>query len=254
MSGSSFFQSEPALLLADPASLSITDPSTADGSVVVFERQVALEVRHSDDNDSNLGTLIAIQVKILVLYDSHNSPESVRVELSRENDLFFSMYHSLQERGFLAMQARQKIMVNFSEYPHLLITNFNKCIKDPSNCMAVLYIHRDGSGRLDIIENLQFKFVELVSLDFLLTPSDIIKQHLLFRYFSMKSQVESLQSRLQEVTDLVKQKSPSLLMAIKKTPMRAATGSGPATHATTAAQSSTPMLRPSHHTDRKSVV
>ena len=260
-----------SILFHHPAHASITDPSTADASLVVFDRELPLEVRHTDDQDSNLGTLLTIKVKLLVLYKENNTPESVRVELSRDTDLFFHMYHSLQEKGFAAMQARQKLMIEFNDYPHMLITyetkgehtnestvctcvaircayfttiafsysihlrfpsffpsilscpfsNFNKCIKDPHNVMAVLYIHRDGSGRMDFIQNLQFKFVretmrsdtiwapfyrsikmspfrlffvgvhtfvrvvlmlcfvqvELLSVDFLLTPSDVIKQH-----------------------------------------------------------------------------
>lgn len=94
--------------------------------------------------------------------------ESVRVELTREDDIFFYMYHSLQERGFLTLQTRQKLMINFQDYAHMLITNFNKCLKDSHNCMIVLYIHRDGNGRMDFIQNMEFKFVELLSVDFLL--------------------------------------------------------------------------------------
>ena len=29
------------------------------------------------------------------------------------------------------MQARQKLMVEFCDYPQMLVTNFTKCIKDP---------------------------------------------------------------------------------------------------------------------------
>jgi hypothetical protein len=181
-------QSDESLLYASPgggvsaaaaaAALppSITDPSTADGSSLVFSREIPLEVRHSDDHDSTLGTLLTVTVKVLVLYSDQGAAESVRIELSRENDLFFSMYHTLQEKGannggrhraacatlalrmpllaapldssgspgspipprvpfplsgFLAMQARQKLMVEFCDYPQMLVTNFTKCIKDP---------------------------------------------------------------------------------------------------------------------------
>lgn len=78
---------------------SITDPSTADGSTLVFAREIPLEVRHSDDHDSALGTLLTVTVKLLVLLNERGTPDSVRIELSRENDLFFSMYHTLQEKG-----------------------------------------------------------------------------------------------------------------------------------------------------------
>jgi hypothetical protein len=55
------------LLFHQPANASITDPSTADASTVVFDRELPLEVRHSDDQDSSLGTLLTIKVKVLVL-------------------------------------------------------------------------------------------------------------------------------------------------------------------------------------------
>ncbi len=68
----------------------LLDPSTADASVLVFSRDVPVEVRHSDDQDSAAGTLLTLHVKLLVLYgDDHALPESVRIELSREEDLFF---------------------------------------------------------------------------------------------------------------------------------------------------------------------
>jgi hypothetical protein len=155
-------------------------PSVVFSPSVVFDRELPLEVRHSSDQDSSLGTLLTVKVKILVLYRENNQPESVRVELARDADLFFHMYHSLQEKGFAAMQARQKLMVDYTDYPHCLITNFNKCIKDPHNCMAVIYIHDDGNARMDFVQNLEFKFVELLSLDFLLTPNDVVKQHVDF--------------------------------------------------------------------------
>jgi hypothetical protein len=55
------------LIITTGAGGSIGDPSTADASVVVFDRELPLEVRHSDDEDSNLGTLLTIKVKLLVL-------------------------------------------------------------------------------------------------------------------------------------------------------------------------------------------
>lgn len=86
--------------------------------------------------------------------------------------------------------------------------------------MNVLYVHRDGSGRMDFIQNVGFKFVELLSVDFLLTPGDVIKQHIIYRYFTVRKQVDLLQARLQDVNEIIKNKSPSLLLAIKKTPLR----------------------------------
>jgi hypothetical protein len=43
---------------------------------------------------------------------------------------------------------------------------------------------------------------------------------IVYRYFNMKAQNDMLRARLQDVNEIVKAKSPSLLLAIKKTPLR----------------------------------
>jgi hypothetical protein len=160
------------------SSSSSVDPSLADGSVVVYHRSLGIEVRQAEEPDAAPGTLLPIAVKVLVLYAEDNiTPESVRVELSREDDLFFrtwlpaatpvvdatpsacsalsdslsthpvsaslrrvrcccclcvaDMYHSLQERGFAALQARQKLLASFADFPQLLTQNLNNCLRDP---------------------------------------------------------------------------------------------------------------------------
>ncbi len=94
--------------------------------------------------------------------------------------------------------------------------------------MCVLYIHRDGSGRLDFIQSLLhgFKFVEALSLDFLLTPSEIIKQHIVYRYHAIRGKVDALQHRLREGNERGKTKNPPMLLAIKRTPARGGGGGG----------------------------
>ena len=70
------------------------DPSVADGYGVIYDREVPFELRLQESNDGpqEVGTLEAIKVKILVLGEDGN-PNSLRLELSSENDLFFHYMH-----------------------------------------------------------------------------------------------------------------------------------------------------------------
>jgi hypothetical protein len=54
------------------------------------------------------------------------------------------MYHSLQERGFAALQARQKLLASFADFPQLLTQNLNNCLRDPHKSVdhAMQYPHR----------------------------------------------------------------------------------------------------------------
>jgi hypothetical protein len=70
-------------------------------------------------------------------------------------------------------------------------------------------MNRDGQARLDFIQNMEYKFVELLSVAFLRSPDDLIRQAVAFRYNSLKAKVQVLTSRLSEVTSIVKIKNPS---------------------------------------------
>lgn len=120
----------------------------------------------------------------------------VRVELSTESDLFFLYTHTCDLESFHAMQEQQKLMVDFADYANVLIRMLNNCIKEPHNHLAVYLMQADGRARLDFIQNMEYKFIELLSVDFMRASEDMIRQHITFRYSSMKSRLQVLQTRL----------------------------------------------------------
>lgn len=63
---------------------------------------------------------------------------------------------------------------------------------------------------------MEYKFVELLSLEFKESPEHVIRQQISFRYNSLKSRVAIMQARLQDVNSLVKLKSPSLLLQLQR--------------------------------------
>merc|ERR1719183_3367992 len=98
------------------------DPSIADGSHVIYDREVPFELRvqESEDKPQAVGTLEAIKVKLLLLGDDAN-PQMMRIELSSEQDLFFHYTHELDSNNFNMVQESQKLMVEFADYPNVLI-------------------------------------------------------------------------------------------------------------------------------------
>ena len=48
-----------------------------------------------------------------------------------------------------------------------MIKMLNACIKDSATHLAVFLMHEDGSARLDFIQNMEYKFVELLSCHFI---------------------------------------------------------------------------------------
>jgi hypothetical protein len=59
---------------------------------------VPIEVRIPSESNQDPGSLENIRVKISIL-GSHDTLESVRIELQSEANLFFSYIHNVDERG-----------------------------------------------------------------------------------------------------------------------------------------------------------
>ena len=196
------------------------DPSLADGHRIVYDREVPFELR-IQDNDTGpqeVGTLEAIKVKILILGEDQN-PEQIRVELSSENDMFFHYTHNIDEGAFGKVQETQKLMIEYPDYPNILIKMLNSCIKEPHSFLAVFIMQRDGSARLDFIQNMEYKFVELLSCDFDASTEETIRQQITYRYNAVKSKLAIMQARLQDINAIVKIKNPSLLLQLQKSPV-----------------------------------
>mmetsp|Transcript_24105 Transcript_24105/g.44073 ORF Transcript_24105/g.44073 Transcript_24105/m.44073 type:complete len:236 (-) Transcript_24105:88-795(-) len=201
----------------DFTSIEEMDPSIEDGHRIIYDREVPFELRVQDsaDGPQQVGTLEAIKVKILILGEDA-APSSVRVECSSEADLFFHYTHQLDSQGFQVVQEQQRLMVEFPDYPNVLIRMLNACIQEPHAHLAVFVMQRDVAARLDFIQNMEYKFVELMTCHFARSTEEVVQYQITYRYNAMKSKLALMQSRMQEVNNLVKMKNPSLLLQLQR--------------------------------------
>jgi hypothetical protein len=81
-------------------------------------------------------------------------------------------------------------------------------------------MQKEGSARLDFIQNIEYKFIELLSLEFYNSPDDTVRKQISFRYNSLKSKLNLTQDRITTINNMVKLKNPSLLLQIQKTPSK----------------------------------
>jgi len=151
-----------------------------------------------------------------LLLGPEDAPNAVRVEASSEADLFFHYTHITDEKGFSKIQEQQKLVVDFVDYPGVLIRMLNSCIKEPHVNLAIFTMFNDSDARLDFIQNMEYKFVELMFCAFARSPDEVVQHHITYRYSAMKQKLSVVQGRLQEITNLVKIKNPSLLLQLQK--------------------------------------
>lgn len=202
----------------DPATLAESDPSLASGHRVFYEREVPFELRTADglEEPDEVGVLEAIKVKILGI-GPEGAYTGLRVELTSESNIFFHYVHELDQAGFRKMQEGQRLMVAFGDYPAVILRELDRCVKEPHAHLAIFVMMKDGSARLDFVQNVEYKFVELLSLKFAASEEETVKEQVVFRYNAVKTKLALAQARLADVNALVKIKNPSLLLHMKKT-------------------------------------
>ena len=79
-------------------------------------------------------------------------------------------------------------------------------------------MQKEGTARLDFIQNIEYKFIELLSIDFVNSPDDTVRKQIAFRYNSARAKLEMMQDRINVISNLVKIKNPSLMLQIQKAP------------------------------------
>ena len=89
--------------------------------------------------------------------------------------MFFHYAHNIDENSFKTVQEAQKLMIEYPDYPNVLVKMLNSCIKEPHSFLAVFIMQRDGTARLDFIQNMEYKFVELLSCDFEASSEETVR-------------------------------------------------------------------------------
>jgi hypothetical protein len=200
----------------DLAALEEMDPSLIDGFKVAYDKEVPLELRLQDNADQqDVGTLESIRTRVLIQGES-NAPQVIKIEFTSEVDLFFNYASIINEEYFLKIKDDQKLNVEFQGFLGLMLKLINNCQKEPQNFFCVFFMQKDGQARLEFIQNMEFKFLELLSLDFLAAPEEVIRQNISFRYSLLKAKSQVLQTKLKDVSALLKIKNPSLLLQLQK--------------------------------------
>ena len=204
----------------DFSEIDAKDPSLSEGHKLLYNREVPFELRLEDnDGPQEVASFESIRCKVLTTGEGNNIAQ-IRIELSCENDLFFHFTSDIDEEIYKVMQENQKLTVNFKEFCNLLKRLFNNCINEPQSYISVFIMQKEGTGRLDFIQNIEYKFIELLSIDFVNSPDDTVRKQIGYRYNALRTKMEMMQERIIAINNIIKVKNPSLIHQINKTPAK----------------------------------
>ena len=81
--------------------------------------------------------------------------------------------------------------------------------------LAVFVMEKEKKkGRLDFIQNLDYKFIELLSCTFDESEEKVRRKAIEYRYNSVRYKLQLMEARLRDVNNLIKMKNPSLLLQL----------------------------------------
>ena len=192
------------------------DPSLGKDLIKIYEEEVPFEIRHEDEDVSNNGTFESLLCKILTSEEMNNQSPSTKIEIGCDRDLFFYYSCDVTSELFDRIKKTQKLTCNFNSFSDLLIKHLDNCISDTKKYLAVFNMQKDGKAKMELFENLEHKFGELISLDFKPVPDDIIRQQISYRYSSMRATDDIIQNRIDIINGVLKEVDPQLIYEVKK--------------------------------------
>lgn len=190
------------------------DPSQTKGFALKFQVQIPVELRVMETADQ-LGTIENIDFKLFVKGPKAN-PSEIKVELTSEVDLFFHYTHIRNVENFRDVQEKHKLLIKLNDYPGLLEKLLNSVIITPAKYLAVFYMNREGGARFDVIQNISYKFLELVSCDFYISHDSLVRKSVIYRFTTQKNLMNEVEQQILAFQELLKHRAPGVLLALKK--------------------------------------
>ena len=77
-------------------------------------------------------------------------------------------------------------------------------------------MNRDSSAKLEFVQNMEYKYLELLTLDFNTASDDLIRQNITYRYSCLKTRFGFINHKLSDIAAIVKLKNPNLLAQIQR--------------------------------------
>ena len=193
------------------------DPSLGDKLIKIYEEEIPFEIRYSDDNfsekDKNVFTSLICKV---LMTDEMTENINIKIELANDKDLLFYYSADITTEIFEKLKEEQKLTCDFSNFSDLLIKNFDLCMHNTKSFLAVLNIQKNKNAVMELVENLEYKSVDLISLYFSPAPQDLIEKQISYRYNSMRAMEEIMQNRINIINGVLKEYDPPLISEVKK--------------------------------------
>ena len=204
---------EDAIEKPDLSKIEAKDPSLADGFKVIYNKEVPLDIKiETNEGPKDLASFELIRCKILSdAVNPEGVPTRVKFELSWESDLLFYYTNLVDEEAFADIKKKQNLNLDFPEYCNLVTKICDDCISSPDTFIGVFTIRKDSVSKLQFIKGSDFKFLELLLLEFKSTPEDIVQKQMVYRFALLKTKLEYNKKAIKTAGDVILECNPDVI-------------------------------------------
>ena len=191
------------------------DPSLGKYFTKIYEEEVPFEIRIEKDKLNQNSIFESLLCKILII-EEINQITNVRIEIACDKDIFFYYTSDISSELFEEIKKKQKLTCKFDNFSDLLIKILDFCIKDTKKYLAVFLIKENGEYKMELLENLEHKFGELIVLDFKPASDDLINKQIIYRYNAMRGILDLAENKISIINGVLKENDPDLIYEVQK--------------------------------------
>ena len=192
------------------------DPSLGNNLIKIYEEEVPFEIRIENENlsDNDKSIFQSLLCKVFITDESIETI-NIKIEIANDKDLFFYYSSEINSSLFDKIKEKQKLTCDFTNFADLLMKYLDLCIDEQKSYLAVFNLKSDKKAKMELFENLEYKFVELINIDFFPASDDLIREQISYRYNSMRAVHEMTQSRIETINSVLKDYDPQLINEVK---------------------------------------
>lgn len=192
------------------------DPSLEKNLIKIYEEEIPFEIRYEYANlfEEDKSLFKSLICKILIT-DEMLEQIKIKIEIANDSDLNFYYTTEITSSSFEKIKEEQKLTCDLMNFSELLIKYFDFCLNNTKSYIAVLNLKTDKKAKMELMENLEYKIVELISLEFSQASQDLISKQISYRYNSMRAVEDLMQNKIDIINNILKENDPQLITEVK---------------------------------------
>ena len=191
------------------------DPLTVkEGLVLTKEKEIPLEIKLAGSQD---GKPAMVNFRLYVKKED-DSLQQIHIELYQDSDLGFLYLADYNGENYDALKKANKLRKTFGEFPLMLEDIVKRVVENRSAFKATLEQDQQDTDKyhLTFQQQLEFKTVKIVALDFVTATTEYKRERIQFRYDQLSHLYSAKLTELQDLEEEVRRNDPRLLSQIQK--------------------------------------